>query len=107
MLRSMRALYLATITLNDLVCTKQALHTPATKFIPHLTSTTEWLLAENAILKLELKQCKDVLGSRKVRQGGKRLVLKGKIIISTEEILKLIEEAEAATQNKQKITSRP
>jgi len=102
-----RALHSATTALNDLVRTKQALHTPARKFIPRLASTTESLLAENAILKLELKQCKDVLGSRKVRQGGKRLVLKGKIIISTEEILKLIEEAEAVTQNKRKTTGRP
>jgi regulator of replication initiation timing len=93
--------------LNDLVRTKQLLHTPARKFIPRLASTAEWLLAENTILKLELKQCKDVLGSRKVRESGKRLVLKGKIIITTEEILKAIEETEAATQNKRKKTDKP
>ena len=65
-----------------------------------MASTTEWLLAENVILKLELQQTKAVLGSRKARAGGKWLVLKGKIIISTDEILKAIEEAEAATQAK-------
>jgi len=69
-----RALHSATIALNDLVHTKQALHTLARKFILHLASITEWLLAENVILKLELKQCKDVL--------------------------KLIKEAKAVTQNK-------
>ena len=97
-------LHAATTVLNDLVRTKQALHTPARKFIPRLASTTERLLAENAILKLELQQTKAVLGSRKVRASGKRLVLKGKIVISTDEILKAIEEAEAATQAK---TGRP
>jgi hypothetical protein len=102
-----KALHSATTALNDLVHTKQPLHTPARKFIPRLASTTEWLLAENTILKLELKQSKDILGARKARQGGKRLVLKGKIVVSTEEILKLIEEAEAATQNKRKKTGRP
>jgi DDE superfamily endonuclease len=91
-------LHAVTTALNDLVRTKQALHTPARKFIPRLASTTQWLLAENAILKLELQQTKAVLGGRKVRTGGKRLVLKGKIVMSTEEILKAIEEAEAATQ---------
>ena len=35
------------------------------------------------------------------------MILKGKIVISTEEILKLIEEAEVATQNKKKKTGRP
>jgi hypothetical protein len=48
-------LHSATTVLNDLVRTKQPLHTLARKFIPRLASTTEWLLAENAILKLELK----------------------------------------------------
>ena len=65
-----------------------------------MASTTEWLLAKNAILKLELQQTKAVLESRKAQAGGKRLVLKGKIIINTDEILKAIEEAEAATQAK-------
>jgi hypothetical protein len=65
------------------------------------------LLAENAILKLELKQTKDILGSRKAWAGGKWLVLKGKIVVSIDEILKAIEEAEIATRNKQKKTSRP
>ena len=101
------ALHSANTALNDLVRTKQLLHTPARKFIPRLASTTEWLLAENAILRLELKKCMDMLGSRKARKIGKRLALKGQIVISTEEILKAIEEAEAATQNKQKKTGRP
>lgn len=67
----------------------------------------EWLLAENMILKIELQKSKDVLGSRKAREGGKRLVLKGQTVISTEEILKAIEEAELATENKKKTTGRP
>jgi hypothetical protein len=72
-----------------------------------LAWTAEWLLAENAILKLELKQSKDVLSSRKGQGGGKWLVLKGKIVISTDKILKAIEEAEAATKNKRRKTGRP
>ena len=60
----------------------------------------EWLLAENAILRLELKKYMDILGSRKARKIGKRLTLKEQIVISMEEILKVIEEAEAITQNK-------
>jgi hypothetical protein len=72
-----------------------------------LASTIEWLLAENVILKVELQKSKDILGARKTREGGKRLVLKGKILISTTEILKAIEEAEEATKNKKKTTGKP
>jgi hypothetical protein len=101
------ALHSANSALNDLVHAKQQLHTPARKFIPQLASTTEWLLAENVILKLELQKCKDTLGSRKAGGRGKRLVLKGKIIASTKEILKAVEECEKATQNRKPKTGRP
>jgi DDE superfamily endonuclease len=103
------ALHSANTALNDLVRLKQSLHTPARKFIPRLATTAEWLLAENAILKLELKKCQDMLGARNAREKGKWLVLKGKIVISTEEILKAIEEAEEATAAKKqkKTTGRP
>ena len=62
-----------------------------------MASTIEWLLAENAILRLKLKKYMDMLGSRKARKIGKRLALKEQIVISIEEILKVIEEAEATT----------
>ena len=103
------ALHLANTALNDLVRLNQSLHTPARKFISRLATTAEWLLVENAILKHELKKCQDMLGARKAREKGKRLVLKGKIVISTEEILKAIEEAEEATAAKKqkKTTGRP
>jgi hypothetical protein len=58
-------------------------------------------------LKLELKKCKDMLGSRKAQASGKRLVLKGKIVITIGEILKAMQEAEEATwQKKQNKTGR-
>ena len=49
---------------------------------------------------------KALLNNRKSREGAKRLILKGRIIISTTEILKLIEKAETATKNKKKGTDR-
>jgi hypothetical protein len=54
-----------------------------------------------------LQKSNDLLGARKARGGGKRLVLKGKIVISTEEILKWIQEAEAATEAKGKKSGKP
>jgi hypothetical protein len=101
------ALHSANTALNDLIRINQPLHTPARKFIPRLASTTKWLLAENVILRVELQKSNDLLGARKARGGGKRLVLKGKIVVSTEEILKLIQEAEAATEAKGKKSGKP
>jgi DDE superfamily endonuclease/Tc5 transposase DNA-binding domain len=90
-------LHSANTALTDLLRINQPLQTPARKFIPRLASTTEWLLAENVILRLELQKSKDMLGTRKARAAGKRLILKGKIVISTVEILTAFEECEAAT----------
>ena len=101
------ALHSANTILKEMLLTKEHLQTPARKYVPRLASTAEWLLAENVILKLELTNLKTLLNNRKLREGAKRLILKGKIVISTKEILKLIEEAEAATKNKKKTTGRP
>ena len=99
-------LHSANIALKNLLFIKEPLQSPARKYIPRLTSTAEWLLAENVILKLELKNVKTLLNDRKTRKTGKRLILKGRIVISTNEVLTLFEEAEAATQNKKKKTGR-
>jgi hypothetical protein len=93
--------------LNELLRVNQPLHTPARKFIPRLASTTEWLLAENVILRVELQKSNDLLGARKTRSAGKRLILKGKIVVSTEEILELVQEAEAATAAKAQKSGKP
>ena len=101
------ALHSVNTILKEKLLTKEALQTPARKYIPRLASTAEWLLAENVILKFELANIKALISERKSREGGKRLILRGKIVISTAEVLKLIEEAEAATKNKKKGTGRP
>ena len=54
-------LYLANIILKDLLFIKEPLQSPARKYIPRLTSMAEWLLAENVILKLELKNVKNII----------------------------------------------
>ena len=100
------ALHSANTALKEMLLTKEALRTPARKYVPQLASTAECLLAENVILKFELANLKALMNKRKSRQGGKRLILKGKIVISTSEVLKLIEEAETATRNKKKGTGR-
>ena len=96
-------LYSANIMSKDLLFIKELLQSPTRKYIPRLTSTAERLLAENVNLKLELKNVRTLLNDRKTRKIGKRPVLKGRIVISTNKVLTLFEKIEAATQNKKKI----
>jgi hypothetical protein len=89
--------------LKDLLFIKEFLQSSARKYIPRLTSIAEWLLAENVILKLELKNVKILLSDRKAWKIGKRSILKERIVISTCEILILFEKIEVVIQNKKKI----
>ena len=63
-------------------------------------------MTENVIVKFKFINLKELINKRKSRQESKRLILKGTIVISTSKILKLIEEAEAATKNKKKGISK-
>ena len=49
-----------------------------------------------------MKNVKTLLNDRKTRKTGKRLILKERIVISTNEVLTLFEKTEVATQNKKK-----
>ncbi|ODQ74657.1 hypothetical protein LIPSTDRAFT_70344 [Lipomyces starkeyi NRRL Y-11557] len=44
--------------------------------------------------QLELQECKELLQTRKKRTKGKRIKLQGEFVFSTEEVLKIVREAE-------------
>ena len=56
--------------------------------------------AEVLMLKKELQEVKEINGRRKERQGAKRTFLKGKPVLSTEEVEQALREAEEATKAK-------
>src|SRR5947207_11408521 len=91
---------------KDLLFIKELLQSSTCKYIPRLTSTAKRLLAENVNLKLELKNVKTLLNDRKTQKIGKRLILKERIVISTNKVLTLFEKIEAITQNKKKKIDR-
>jgi len=101
------ALHSANTALKEMLRTKEPLQSPARKYVPRLASTAEWLHAENVILKVELADLKALINNRKSREGAKRVILKGRIVISTSEVVKLFHEAETETKNKKKGTGRP
>jgi hypothetical protein len=70
--------------------------------IPQITLEYEIALVTNKILKLELKQTREVLAARKERQKGKRMVVKGQHHITRKPILKKLKLAEAETQKSQR-----
>lgn len=86
-----------TAKINHLAATN-AINTPARRLIPQFTLEYEVALVTNKILKLELKQTRDVLAARKERQKGKRMIIKGQHHITTKPILKKLKQAEAETQ---------
>ena len=60
----------------------------------------EQLHAENSILQRENTELKQLINKRRERMSGKRLVLKGKVMISTEELQHKLKEAEQATKTR-------
>ena len=65
-----------------------------------ITMKYEIALATNKILRLELKETRDVLAARKERQKGKRMVIKGQHHITTKPILKKIRNTETETEKR-------
>ena len=61
----------------------------------------ERLHADRSILKSENRELREFISTRKERESGKRVILKGKFIVSTEEVYAKLAEAEALTQAKQ------
>ena len=70
--------------------------------VRRLTGIAEQLYAQNAILHKEIVEIKSVLGARKERESGKRKILKGIRLISTEEVVTAVEQMEVTPQAKKK-----
>src|SRR6266496_167219 len=97
----------ANIALKVLLTNNQPLNTPAHKYTKQLTNTVECLLAENMVLQYEVKMMKDILGKRKTRESGKRMILKGVQVISKIGFYEKIKICEEATKKKKMSTGRP
>jgi hypothetical protein len=74
--------------------------TPIRKHGRRLSGIAEHLHADNSILHRENRELKNVITTRKERLSGKRIILKGKIVVSTEEIHKKLADAERATRER-------
>jgi hypothetical protein len=81
------------LLVNRIICSS-TLETPVKRFIERSESALERTTSENALLRKENAEYRELLRVRKERKKGKRVAIKGKFVFNTKEILKLVEEAE-------------
>jgi signal recognition particle subunit SEC65 len=74
---------------------------PAKRYIARMSRAFELTHSDDITLRKQLKEAEGLLSTRKIRKTGKRVALKGKFVFSTQEVHKLVEEAEAETARKQ------
>ena len=80
--------------------------TPTRSYSMKLISLSENLRARNALITHSYEELNIIIKKRKVMEHGKRVVLKDKVLITTEELYTKVKEAEDATQNKRRTLSR-
>jgi hypothetical protein len=98
----------ATSLVNRIV-RSSTLETPVKRYIERSGAAFERTTSEVAILRKENTEFRELLRIRKKRKKGKRVAIKGKFVFNTQEILELVEEAEAETSKrklKKKRTTR-
>jgi hypothetical protein len=84
----------ATLLVNSIV-RSSTLETPVKRYIERSGAAFERTTSENDLLRKENAECRELLRVRKERKKGKRVAIKGKFVFNTQEILGLVEEAEA------------
>jgi hypothetical protein len=84
----------ATSLVNKIICSS-TLETPVKWYIERSGSALERTTSENALLQKENAEYRELLQVRKERKKGKRVAIKGKFVFNMQEMLELVEEAEA------------
>jgi hypothetical protein len=84
----------ATSLVNSIV-RSSTLETPVKRYIERIGAAFERTTSENALLRKENAEYRELLQVRKKRKKGKRVAIKGKFVFNTQEILGLIKEVEA------------
>jgi hypothetical protein len=94
----------ATSLVNTII-RSSTLETPVKRYIERSGAAFERTTSENALLRKENAEYRELLRVRKERKKGKRVAIKGKFVFNTQEILEIVEKAEAEV-SKRKIKKR-
>jgi hypothetical protein len=90
----------ANVVFNTALANNQVPESPTRRYAKRVTRLVESQNAELTLLRKELQECKDMLQTRKKQTTGKRIKLQGEFVFSTEEVLKIVREAEEKQQIK-------
>ena len=82
------------------------LDTPTRTYNLKLISLSENLRARNVLIEHSYNELTVIVKKRRVMEHGKRVVLKDKVLVTTEEMYTQLKEAEDATKNKRRTSSR-
>lgn len=85
---------------NSSMATCDSPASPTRRYAKRMTRLVESQNAELSILRKEVKEYKEILETRKKRTTGKRIKLQGEFVFSTEEVLKIVREAELKSTEK-------
>ena len=83
------------------------LESPVRRFIERTGAALEKTQSENVLLRKENNEQRELLQQRKERKRGKRVALKGKFVFNTQEILEVVEKAEAEASRSKSKGKRP
>ena len=75
---------------------------PAKRYLKRSQTLLEKLVAENALLRRSNAEKDTLLKVRRTRKKGKRVAIHGKHVLSTDEILKVVKEAEKEAPKKKR-----
>lgn len=92
----------ANVVFNSQIREASGVPSPAKRYAERMTRALE--TAQNALITIqkELAEQRELLRTRKSRNAGKRVRLKGRFVFSTAEVLKLAKEAEEAAGEKKR-----
>ncbi len=85
-----------------MLSSKKPLKSSAKKYLKKVVDCVELLQTQHTIAQKEIQQLKELVEGRKRQQAGKRLVLKDKILVTTQELVDQIRAAEATTAAKKR-----
>ncbi|RAL66322.1 hypothetical protein DID88_005992 [Monilinia fructigena] len=84
-------------TFNKALADNDSLASPTRRYAKRMTRLVESQNAEIALLRKQLADAQEVIETRKKRTKGKRVKLQGQFVFSSEEVLKMVREAEEKT----------
>ena len=90
----------ANALLNLTIKAVEGLPSPVKRYTERMTCAFETTHSENVTLRKQVKEQEELLSTRKARNKGKRVALKGRFVFSTQEVLEIAAAAEAETVKK-------